>query len=133
LVLIVLADFANPDGGNIFASVETIAARARLSERATQYALRDLERTGAIRPTGRHKTGTTIYEIPGVQILHRVQNHVQNASDFAPEPSENVKDLWVQNLHCPSCELSFRTKAKLVDHRRNVHGEDLPLPSEEAA
>jgi len=135
IVLIVLADFANPDGGNIFASVKVIAERARMSERAAQYALRSLESSGSIRPTGRHKSGTTIYEIPGVQILHRVQNHAQNVSDFAPEPSLNIENLRVQILHCPdpNCGLSFKSELRLVEHRRNVHGEEIALPDQEAA
>ena len=106
-----------------------------MSERAVQYALRCLEQSGSIKAAGRHESGTTIYDIPGVQILHRVQDQAKTVSDFAPEPSLNKKLFRVQNLHCPDpkCGLEFKTEAKLTDHRRNVHGESLPVPKEEAA
>lgn len=48
LVLLVIAESAEHDGSNAWPSVETIATRANMSERAVQYALRQLERGGHI-------------------------------------------------------------------------------------
>lgn len=47
LVLLALADYADEHGWS-FPSVGTLAAKARLSERATQYAIRDLAARGEI-------------------------------------------------------------------------------------
>lgn len=64
LVLLVLADHASDDGTDAFAAVSTIAFEARISERAAQYALRNLEAGGAIAATGVHpQWGTTIYSV----------------------------------------------------------------------
>jgi uncharacterized phage protein (TIGR02220 family) len=48
LLLIVLADYANADGEQIYPSVATMAARASLSVRAVQYGLRRLEASGLL-------------------------------------------------------------------------------------
>ncbi len=63
LVLLALADCAHDDGTNAYRSVKTLAEKTRMSQRAVQYALRLLERTGEITATGRSKYGTTIYAI----------------------------------------------------------------------
>lgn len=63
LVLIVLADHAGHDGTNAYPSVQTIAHQARLSERATRYALRDLENCGLISYTGLGPAGTRCYRV----------------------------------------------------------------------
>jgi len=65
LVLLVLADHAKDDGTAAWPSVETIATQARISERQAQRALRSLEGAGEIRPTGRSRSGTTVWEISG--------------------------------------------------------------------
>jgi hypothetical protein len=59
LVLLVLADHAKEDGSMAWPSVETIAAHARLSRRAVQDALRELEKSGAIRKRGVSQAGTS--------------------------------------------------------------------------
>ena len=48
LVLLAMADVADDDGGRIFQRIEKLAAKARLSKRATQNALRRLEADGVI-------------------------------------------------------------------------------------
>lgn len=45
-VALVLADQADGEGGKVFPSIPFIATLARLSERQTQYVMRDLERVG---------------------------------------------------------------------------------------
>lgn len=63
LVLLALADYAHDDGGNAFPSVTTLTKKTKLSRRAVQVALRDLEEMGEIRKTGIHASGTNIYRI----------------------------------------------------------------------
>jgi hypothetical protein len=48
LVLLVLADYADEDGGSCWPSVATIARESLLSERQVQYCLRHLEQLGEI-------------------------------------------------------------------------------------
>jgi len=33
-------------------------------------------------------------------------------------------------LACPVCRIETRSELQLVLHRRNVHGEDIPVPGE---
>lgn len=63
LVLLVLADKANDDGTGCWPSVATIAEQARLSERAVQYALRQLEEDGQIVRAGYGPAGTINYTV----------------------------------------------------------------------
>jgi predicted transcriptional regulator len=53
IVLIGLANHADPEGRNAFPSVKTLVRYTRLRERAVQYALRDLENLGLITPSNR--------------------------------------------------------------------------------
>ena len=62
-LMFAIANHANERGENCWASVVTLAHEARLSRRATQYALAELVRTGEIEPTGSSPAGTTIYRI----------------------------------------------------------------------
>ena len=65
LVLLALADRADPDGTKIFPSIETVARDTRMSERGVRYALRALEADGAIQRVGvnvQHH-GTTEYVV----------------------------------------------------------------------
>jgi hypothetical protein len=100
LVLLVLADHAHDDGSNAFPSVETIARKARLSERGARYALRTLEESGAITPTGKTKNGVVVYSIslgaeatapaataPGSEKQLGGQSVPEPVSLTAPEPS----------------------------------------------
>ena len=48
LVLLVLADYADEDGGSCWPSVATISKETLLSERQVRYALRNLEQLGEI-------------------------------------------------------------------------------------
>lgn len=64
LVLLVLADHAHEDGTSAFPSVDTIAAKARLTRRGAQLALRRLEAECAIaREEHRGPKGTTSYRV----------------------------------------------------------------------
>src|SRR3954453_9672531 len=63
LVLLVLADHANADGTGAWPSVKTIAAHARLSERAVRYQLRQLEQDGEVKAVGKGPAGTINYTV----------------------------------------------------------------------
>lgn len=63
LVLLALADHADDEGFDAYPSVATIAQKARMSERAVQYALRQLEDDAAIFCLGTSKHGTRNYAI----------------------------------------------------------------------
>jgi len=63
LVMLALADYAHKDGSNAYPTVETLAGKARMSERNARYILRELEDAGEIIAEGKHPSGTTIYRI----------------------------------------------------------------------
>lgn len=93
LVLIVLADHANPDGGSAWPSVATIAHEARLSERQVHAALKDLRDSGRLAVEGDGPKGVRIYrvrmerEAEGGAESAGVQNRAQGGELFSPEPS----------------------------------------------
>ena len=61
VVLLAIADFAHEDGSGAFPSVETLAAKARLSKRQTQTILKELATSGELlvaRGGGRRKSNT---------------------------------------------------------------------------
>ena len=63
LVLLAIADFANDDG-EAWPSIKTLAAKSRLCERETRYALRRLEHTGEIKTRpAKGKAGCNLYRI----------------------------------------------------------------------
>lgn len=85
-VLIILADHGHDNGSNAYPGVDLIAAKARLSERAVQDALRSLEEDGAIVPEGgdtpsggRGKLTRYFIDLKRVQELHRL--HVDDDPD----------------------------------------------------
>jgi hypothetical protein len=97
LVLLALADHAGRRGDDekmvAWPSVATLARKARLSKRATQYALRSLAEMGLIEQADYSPKGTAIYELRmGVQNLH--PTHSGGEASFtggvqpaSPEPS----------------------------------------------
>jgi hypothetical protein len=92
LVLLALADHAGRRGDDekmvAWPSVATLARKARLSERATQYALRRLEEYGLVGVAGHSPKGTVIYELRvGVQNLHPAESAPPGVKLAAPEPS----------------------------------------------
>jgi len=105
LVLLVLADHASADGTGSYPSVATIAEEARLSTRAVQYALRQLEADGAIAKAGVAARGMTNWTVvmgaesaPDAESAGRNPEHVgvqsttEKVSQIAPEPSLTVQE-----------------------------------------
>lgn len=63
LILVCLADHAGKDGGNAFPSVRLVAEECCVSERAVQYAMRQLAAAGMVE--SRPRAGrTTVYSLP---------------------------------------------------------------------
>lgn len=63
LVLLALADNAHDDGTGAHPTVETIASKARLSEREVQYCLRGLTSDGSLMLTGKTDKGVNTYTV----------------------------------------------------------------------
>lgn len=109
-VLLALADYATDDGV-AYPSIESLARKARLSERMTQYAIAQLKRSGEVLVEaggGRHRTQQYVIQLPEtVQSLHR-NGHVetvQNSAERVQSTTETVQQLHpiaqterVQNL-----------------------------------
>lgn len=106
VVLLALADHAHPDGTHAYPSVAAIAKMARLSERAVQYALRQLENFGEITITreGGGRGRTTEYRLAGMgaesapfdakrvqRDAERVQSATERVQPTAPEPINPIK------------------------------------------
>lgn len=81
LVLLALASWANDDGTKIFPKIESLAQKARLGVRATQYALRQLEDDGVLTvvSAGRGRK-TTEYRLE-VQIMHHWTQDIEGENE----------------------------------------------------
>lgn len=113
IVLVGLANHADPDGRNAFPAVSRLARYTRLSERSVQYALRALEDLGLITPSDpeivaayvkrvdRRPRGWDLAVHRGAQTVHPakqdgvqtqpggVQTTTERGAELAPEPSFN--------------------------------------------
>lgn len=64
LILLTLADYADPNGCNIYPAISSVAKKSGFSERSTQRLIRKLEGLGWIIKTGKHpEFRTTIYRL----------------------------------------------------------------------
>jgi hypothetical protein len=63
LVLIYLADYANPDTDNAWPSVQNLADKANIGKSTCRESLRRLEAQGRISTVGETPRGTTIYKV----------------------------------------------------------------------
>lgn len=66
LVLLAIANHADADGRNAWASVRRLAEEAHVSERQARYGLRQLEAAGEIVDVGMSERGTHTYELPAL-------------------------------------------------------------------
>lgn len=120
LTLLSIANHVSHDGDSAWPSVATIARESRLSERAVQYAIRELEGSGELGVQPGHGRGNThLFNLPKyqdwiqdvrrvnekrVQDVHllntekvqstteKVQSTTLKGARFAPEPSLTVKE-----------------------------------------
>ncbi len=83
LVLLAIANHADRDGDNSFASVATLAEEAHLSERQVQRAIASLLADGELELVGRHGSRadrmTNVYRLPGVQLHGATNRHPAGA------------------------------------------------------
>lgn len=89
LVLIALADNAHDDGSGARPAVATLARKARLGVRQTQYMLRKLEAEGSIVCEGKTDRGVRIWRVvmEGVQKLQGAPQDTPGVQYAPPEPS----------------------------------------------
>lgn len=111
IVLLMVANHANADGTGAWPSVKTLARESRLSERATQYCLRSLEKLGELTTvTGGGPRGTNSYSVnmkqaqllrgansAGVQAVtvscgNGYELRAEGVHPSAPEPSSTIKE-----------------------------------------
>ena len=99
LVLLAIANHADPDGRNSWCSVRRLSQEARLSERQTRRGLRELEKAGEIQEVGKTRRGTHVYEVIGVtaQVNGGGQydprtNRTEGGVRITPEPSEEPSE-----------------------------------------
>lgn len=89
LIAVVLADAADPDGGNIYPSVKRVAHLARCSERSVQYSLRDFCAIGFLtkEQDGGGRGKPTQYRIERAWLEHQpsVLNGIKK-NDATPAP-----------------------------------------------
>lgn len=90
LLLLAIADYAHDDGTNAFPSIETLAAKTRMSQRATQYGIRALEEAGAISIDYKGgPRGANVYSVctGGANFAPLVQTSAESAPDFMVQTS----------------------------------------------
>lgn len=141
LVLIKLADMANDDG-TCWPSQSTLANHCGLNERSIRYKLSQLRDLGLLSIEQRHdgkSRQSNIYHLASGKPLpvglpanptgNRLpqNHHLEPSEPSIGEPTGNPLPLA-----CKTCGLEFKTKATLIDHLRNVEGEDIPLEEEES-
>jgi hypothetical protein len=114
LVLIVLAEHAHVDGTKSFPTVESIARRARLSERGARDALRRLEADGAIVKTGQTGYGAHIYTVIGP---FNKRGAKSAARQETAEGGQITTDLLSQTAPEPSLEPSEEPSGPYVRRR----------------
>ena len=83
LLLLAIADYAHDDGNGAWPSVETLARKTRLSERAVQYGLRHLETGGAI----------LVHEKEGPRGANIYQVIMRGGANFAPGVQSSAESV----------------------------------------
>lgn len=118
-VLLVLAWYADPDGGNVRPSVPRITRETGLGERTVQRALRHLERLGFLTPERRSAGKATAYRLT----LHPRQPDtplIQTPVSLTPPPV-TVTPLPPSERH-PISTQSHVTEERAPAHARNGAG-----------
>lgn len=128
LVLVCLADHAGKDGGNCFPAIARVASECCLSERAVQYAMRQLAELGLM--TAEPRPGrSTLYSLP-----------IEGCNTCTPAPDAPVQEMQGRGATgagegCISC--THNHKEPSINHHkeksapRKKEALDLtPLPSD---
>jgi hypothetical protein len=97
LTLLAIADYAHDDGTKAFPSIETLAAKTRMSTRQTQYNIRALEEMGEITVhQNRGRSNVNVYQvmIQNMQSLHVSESGtVQDATEKAQSATEKAQPI----------------------------------------
>lgn len=109
LVLLAIANHADKDGRNAWASVRQLAEEAHVSERQARYALRELEASKEIVQAGVSPHRTYVYELPAMQTLFPIS---QEGADIAGAESAggNLRQLRGQSAAAKGAELAPEPK-----------------------
>ena len=135
-VLTALANYANPDGGQAFPSVNRMSLMTSYSERAVRYALKDLREMGLIRvieESKQHKTTEYQLDLQQMQALQ-----ARPATDAPLKPSRPATDAPLDNpdlqeLHPDLQELhpSTYTRDLLTKDQPKIKDQGLEEKTEE--
>lgn len=131
LVLIAIANHADLNGENCWASVKALAGAARLSERQTRASLRILEGLGEVEETGKHpKHGTHVYRLPKMAVVP-----LPGGADIAPAESapgsivplggQNPTDKGARTAPEPSRTVLNRPRDELFEVLAEIENADL--------
>lgn len=102
LVLVMLADYAGPDGRNAWPKKATIAARLGITRRSVQRALANLRAAGLIGEGDQRlvqhldpRYRPTVYDLAlnGVQIVARGEDFELSAEPYREDPHDDVPEL----------------------------------------
>jgi hypothetical protein len=86
LTLMMISNHSDPDGGNAFPSVRTLAGETRLTIRAVQYILRRLADSGELKiAEAAGPGGTNMYTIVGMATWPQ---------GYSPEEKRRIKEQW---------------------------------------
>lgn len=141
LVLIVLADYANDDGSNVFPSIATIARRCDLSDRTVQLSIRRMTNKGWVKPAGQiHvKNGAiTQYKIYSSNLPRRT-GEANSPVNKVRQTGERSSSLPVKDVHptgegrSPNPSLNHHEEPSLNRQRerasRAAPAADIPIPA----
>lgn len=152
LVLLKLADSAS-DEGECWSTQKYLAEECEMSERNLRFKLEKLEQAGLLsvqrtkKPDGTWNPNTyklssgSPLPMGGNGVVERkpLQTAIGNPEEIQRKPTSSNTPLEEKpymrkptSYGCPTCGLELKNERKLIDHRRNVHWEEIPLPEEEA-
>lgn len=112
-VLLMMADYASPNGEGIWASKTTMAAQLELSRRSVQLAIKEMIEAGLVREVGSRgrSNGYTVeyaINLRAVAALPTVKDDEDMAIDFACERGSHAKEVHM------TCERGSQQSAKEV-------------------
>lgn len=129
LVLLVYADFADHDGGGVWPSAETVAAKTGYSSRQVRSITHDLEQAGLLVPDGRGPKGTNKWRID----LDAVGGEkFSGVKSFQGEKfsGQGVKSFQVRGEKIsPDPVINQSIEPVIMDYAPTLKGQGIPLPA----
>jgi hypothetical protein len=122
LVLLALADYAHDDGSEAYPAVSSLAAKARMSERQVQRALRGMERDGTIVRDGKgpHQTTKWTIRMEGGDNLSGVTNRAGFRPEMSPDPSLDPLGVEEDSLRSSSSTSAREEKTSKLKQANGV-------------